>query len=94
VVSLDSGTELVAAEFGEGTMTAFALTGDALWERMERAVEKVRERLERAASAMEQAAIPYAVAGGNAVGAWVAQVDEAAVRNTRDVEELIANPEG
>jgi hypothetical protein len=58
----------------------------ATWERMIRAVEKVRERLERAVAALEAAAIPYAVAGGNAVAAWVARVDEAAVRNTRDVD--------
>ena len=70
-------------------MTTFELTGDALWHRMERAVEKVRERLERAATALENAGIPYAVSGGNAVGAWVAQVDEAAVRNTRDVDILL-----
>jgi hypothetical protein len=42
-------------------------------DRMVRAVEKVRERLLRAASALEQAGVPYAVAGGNAVAAWVAR---------------------
>jgi hypothetical protein len=70
-------------------MVAFSLTGDALWQRMERAVEKVRERLERAACALEGAGIEYAVLGGNAVRAWVAQADEAAVRTTRDVDLLI-----
>ncbi len=63
--------------------------GDCLWERMERAVEKVRQRLERAARALEQAGVPYAVSGGNAGASWVAQVDEAAVRNTRDVDILL-----
>jgi hypothetical protein len=53
------------------------------------AVEKVRERLLRAATALRGAGIDYAVAGGNAVAAWVAQVDEGAVRNTRDVDILI-----
>jgi hypothetical protein len=62
---------------------------DVSWERMERAVEKVRLRLLRAASALEQAGIPYAVVGGNAVAAWVSRVDEAAVRNTQDVDILI-----
>jgi hypothetical protein len=56
---------------------------------MIRAVEKVRERLRRAASALEKAAIPYAVIGGNAVAAWVSRVDETAVRNTQDVDILI-----
>lgn len=59
------------------------------WERMSSAVEKVKERLHRAARALEQANIPYAVIGGNAVAAWVAEVDEAAVRNTQDVDILI-----
>jgi hypothetical protein len=53
------------------------------------AVEKVRERLRRAAGALEAASIPYAVAGGNAVAAWVSEVDEAAVRNTQDVDLLL-----
>lgn len=74
-------------------MTKFHLTGDALWERMDRAVEKVRERLERAAGSLERAGIPYAVAGGNAVRTWVAQVDEAAVRTTRDVDILLRRAE-
>ncbi len=56
---------------------------------MERAVEKVRERLVRSTSALERAGIPYAVAGGNAVALWVTRVDEAAVRNTRDVDILL-----
>jgi hypothetical protein len=60
-----------------------------LLERMIRAVEKVRERLHRAADALEQAKIPYAVIGGNAVAAWVATVDESAVRNTPDVDILL-----
>ncbi len=56
---------------------------------MVRAVEKVRERLHRATAALEKAQIPYAVVGGNAVASWVAQVDEAAVRNTQDVDILL-----
>src|ERR1700752_4499161 len=59
------------------------------WERMIRAVEKVRERLLRASSALEKAGIPYAVVGGNAVASWGSAVDEAAVRNTQDVDLLL-----
>jgi len=70
-------------------MTPFHLTGDALWQRMGRAVEKVQERLERTAAILEQAGILYAIIGGNAVRAWVAQADEAAVRTTRDVDILL-----
>jgi hypothetical protein len=56
---------------------------------MIRAVEKVRARLNRAVAALENAGIAYAVAGGNAVAAWVSRVDEAAVRNTQDVHILL-----
>lgn len=58
-------------------------------DRMERAVTKVRERLLRATAALNQAGIPYAVVGGNAVASWVATVDEGAVRTTRDVDILV-----
>jgi hypothetical protein len=56
---------------------------------MIRAVEKIRERLLRAAKALEAANVSYAVAGGNAVAAWVSRIDETAVRNTRDVDILL-----
>ncbi len=59
------------------------------WQRMVTAVEKVHERLRRTAAALEKAGIPYAVVGGNAVAAWVSEVDEAAVRNTQDVDILL-----
>ncbi|MCE9548170.1 MAG: nucleotidyltransferase family protein [Planctomycetia bacterium] len=58
-------------------------------ERMVTAVEKVRNRLLRATGALEQAQIPYAVVGGNAVAAWVGEVDDAAVRATQDVDILL-----
>src|SRR5450432_3063524 len=65
---------------------AIATYAEVSWERMSNAVENVRRRLLRAARALEQAGVPYAVAGGNAVAAWVSRVDEAAVRNTQDVD--------
>lgn len=52
-------------------------------------MNKVHERLRRATAALESAGVPYAVVGGNAVAVWVARVDEAAVRNTRDVDILL-----
>ena len=63
--------------------------GNVSWERMIRAVEKVRDRLLRATAALKKAGVPYAVVGGNAVAAWVSRVDEAAVRNTQDVDILL-----
>jgi hypothetical protein len=62
---------------------------DISLERMVSAVEKVRQRLLRASAALKAAGIDYAVAGGNAVAAWVSSVDESAVRNTQDVDILI-----
>jgi hypothetical protein len=59
------------------------------WQRMSDAVAKVRERLLRAAHVLDEAGVPYAVVGGNAVAAWVSRVDESAVRNTRDVDLLL-----
>src|ERR1700687_2036541 len=58
-------------------------------DRMERAVAKVRERLLRAAAALMQVGVAYAVVGGNAVASWVATIDEGAVRNTRDIDLLV-----
>lgn len=68
---------------------AGVVLGEFSWERMIRAVEKVRERLLRATAALDQAGVPYAVVGGNAVASWVSRVDESAVRNTQDVDLLI-----
>jgi len=59
------------------------------WERTALAVEKVKDRLRRASAALGQAGVAYAVVGGNAVAEWVGRVNDAAVRNTRDVDILI-----
>ena len=66
-------------------MIEIKYTGDALWSRIERAVENVKQRLRRVTDALNSAEVPYAVIGGNAVQHWVSQVDESVVRNTRDV---------
>src|SRR5438105_2074484 len=63
--------------------------GVDILDRMERAVTKVRERLLRATTALNQAGVPYAVVGGNAVASWVATIDEGAIRNTRDIDLLV-----
>jgi len=59
------------------------------WQRMANGIDAVRLRLERAAAALAEHGIDYAVVGGNAVAAWVSRVDESAVRNTRDVDILL-----
>jgi hypothetical protein len=53
------------------------------WERALTAAERVKERLRRATKALEAAGVPCAVAGGNAVGEWVARV-----------QQLLDNPNG
>jgi len=65
------------------------LLDEELMERMVRAVEKVRDRLSRATRALEQARIPYAVVGGHAIAAHVAEIDDSAVRNTPDIDILL-----
>jgi hypothetical protein len=65
------------------------LIDEDLMQKMVRAVERVRERMHRAAFALQHAGIPYAVIGGNAVAAHVGRVDESAVRNTQDVDILL-----
>src|SRR5229473_1798308 len=73
---------------GDHTMldSAIGLFG---WERTALAVEKVKDRLRRTSAALNEAGVAYAVVGGNAVAEWVGRVDEAAVRNTQDVDILI-----
>lgn len=70
-------------------MVEIRFTGEALWERIERAVEVVKDRLRRVTRALNDANVPYAIIGGTAVQHWVAQVDESVVRNTRDVDIIL-----
>lgn len=54
------------------------------------AVERVEQRLLRVTAALDALGIPYAVAGGNAVAAWVASRNPGATRATQDVDILIS----
>lgn len=53
------------------------------------AVDRVEKRLKRVTTALDAAGIRYAVIGGNAVAAWVAQADPSATRATKDVDLLV-----
>jgi hypothetical protein len=53
------------------------------------AVDRVEKLLRKVGKALDKARIPYAVIGGNAVAAWVATVDDGAVRATKDVDILV-----
>jgi hypothetical protein len=74
-------------------MIEIKYTGDELWDRIERALEIVKDRLRRVTRALNTAKIPYAIIGGNAVQHWVSQVDESVVRNTRDVDIILNEPD-
>jgi hypothetical protein len=59
------------------------------WEKYRMALDDVTARLERITRALEQAQVPYALVGGQAVAIWVATRDPAAVRTTKDVDVLL-----
>jgi hypothetical protein len=88
-VSVVGGADGVVTPLHESRFMKTHDISDIAWERLVTAVEKVRDRLRRTCRALEVAKIPYAIAGGNAVAIWVAEVDEAAVRNTQDVDILL-----
>lgn len=60
------------------------------WERYLMALDRVTDRLRRITAALESAAVPYALVGGQAVALWVATRDPAAVRTTKDVDILLS----
>ncbi|MBA4188284.1 MAG: hypothetical protein C0467_09790 [Planctomycetaceae bacterium] len=72
-----------------GSSVADIVIGEVSWERIVSAVEKVRERLLRATTALEKAGVPYAVIGGHAVAEWVTRANQCGVRNTPDVNILL-----
>jgi hypothetical protein len=59
------------------------------WERYLMALEDVDRRLRRICQALDEAKVPFALVGGQAVAIWVAQKDPAAVRTTKDVDLLL-----
>ena len=67
----------LAGSYGRITLMKNIVIGEVSWERMVRAVEKVRERLLRAARALDKAGIAYAVLGG--MTTWVGPIVGATV---------------
>lgn len=65
----------------------------ASFKRYVMAVDRVEQLLRNVAGALSAANIDYAIVGGNAVAAWVAKVDEGAVRATKDVDLLVRRNE-
>src|SRR5712692_3715164 len=60
-----------------------------IWESYLMALDEVTDRLQRITGALEEAGVPYALVGGQAVALWVATKDPAAVRTTKDVDILL-----
>lgn len=52
------------------------------------AIDRVAQLLKRVTEALDDAGVPYAIVGGNAVAAWVSSIDPEAVRSTKDVDIL------
>ncbi|MBY0523949.1 MAG: nucleotidyltransferase family protein [Gemmataceae bacterium] len=52
-------------------------------------MDDVTARLQRITTAFEDASVPYALIGGQAVALWVATKDPAAVRTTKNVDVLL-----
>jgi hypothetical protein len=61
----------------------------SLWDKHVMALDDVTNRLHRITQALNEAAVPYALVGGQAVALWVATKDPAAVRTTKDVDVLL-----
>lgn len=53
------------------------------------AMDRVAKRMRTVTASLDAAGIRYALVGGNAVAAWVARVDPAATRATKDVDVLV-----
>jgi hypothetical protein len=79
-----------AGDNGEKSVSTQRLPAPTgIWEKYLMALDEVTERLQRIARALEEAGIPYALVGGQAVALWVATRDPAAVRTTKDVDILL-----
>src|SRR3954447_5825283 len=53
------------------------------------ALDEVTDRLQRITRALDEAGLPFALVGGQAVALWVATKDPAAVRTTKGVDILL-----
>jgi hypothetical protein len=60
-----------------------------LWDRYVMSLDDVANRLDRITKALEEASVPYALVGGQAVALWVSTKDPEAVRTTKDVDILL-----
>ncbi len=64
-------------------------TNSGVWEKYIMALDDITDRLQRITNALQEAGVPFALVGGQAVALWVATKDPAAVRTTKDVDILL-----
>jgi hypothetical protein len=65
----------------------------SLFDRMDRAVRLVEERVDRSTTALSSLGIAFAIGGSNATAIWIASVDESDVRQARNVELIVDRDE-
>ncbi len=73
----------------DGELVECSKMGNVSFRAYVMAVDRVEKRLKRVTTALDAAGIRYAIIGGNAVAAWVAQADPSATRATKDVDLLV-----
>lgn len=59
------------------------------WEKHILSLDDVTRRLDRITETLEKSGVPFALVGGQAVAMWVATIDPAAVRTTKNVDILL-----
>lgn len=60
-----------------------------LWEKHTAVLDAIADRVQRITAALDEASVPFALVGGQAVAIWVASKDPAAVRTTKNIDLLI-----
>jgi hypothetical protein len=73
----------------EASAAAGRNAAEDLWVRHTMAVDEIAERRARITAALAAAGVEFALVGGQAVALWVATIDPAAVRTTKDVDLLL-----
>jgi hypothetical protein len=80
---------MASRPISDGSATATDRPSSDLWDQYTMALDDVADRMSRMTTALNEAGVPYALVGGQAVALWVATRDPAAVRTTKDVDLLI-----
>jgi hypothetical protein len=71
------------------TIPSQPITTPDYWGRYLMALDEIARRFEQITRAFNDAGVPYAIIGGQAVAIWVSTIDPDAVRTTKDVDLMI-----